>query len=154
MHLYFIRYLTILLTFLNNREDRETELLLKLDDFEMRDHPNKRMISHFKKMIGVTRKRIVVSKSRYNSLKIEFNGLKYGKEKGKKTNDDESTDSYLRDMDSDDEDDDDVIEIDNELNVELNFDACCSSTCRATTINLDSSESVTSAEATQVTTDI
>ena len=146
------------------REDREIELLLKLDDFEMRDHPNKRMISHFNKSIGVTRSRIVVVKKRLNELTIEYEGIKAGectKNKKKKkiiktkiknktsSSDDESSSKYLEMLDTDDDDElddgeevesrddiDDVIEVQDmdQCNLELDFDGTSS---RITSVDID-----------------
>jgi hypothetical protein len=105
-----------------NREDRETELLLKLEEYELRDHPNARMISHFKKMIGVTRKRAKLAKNRYDLLKKEeydkFKKSENNKEVEKKTIaiDDSSA------IDSDDEEDGDTIGDRNDCNIELHFD--------------------------------
>ena len=146
------------------REDREIELLLKLDDFEMRDHPNKRMISHFNKSIGVTRSRIVVVKKRLNELTIEYEGIKARectKNKKKKkiiktkiknktsSSDDESSSKYLEMLDTDDDDElddgeevesrddiDDVIEVQDmdQCNLELDFDGTSS---RITSVDID-----------------
>ena len=114
-----------------NREDRETELLLKLDDFEMRDHPNGRMISHFKKMIGITKNRAVVAKSRYDDLKKEYNELKSsGKKRNKVLKNDSSSSTMAGD---DEEEDDEIIEVGNECNIELNFDGERSTTNRVET---------------------
>ena len=151
------------------REDREIELLLKLDDFEMRDHPNKRMISHFNKSIGVTRSRIVVVKKRLNELTIEYEGVKAGECKKKKkkkilktkikkktsSSDDESSSKYLEMLDSTDYDDklddgdevesrddvDDVIEGQDigQCNLELDFDGSTSRITSSVEIDLNSS---------------
>ena len=124
---------------LTNREDRETELLLKLDDFEMRDHPNGRMISHFEKMIGITKNRAVVAKGRYNDLKKEYKELKSS---GKKRNKVSKNDSGISTMGCDDEiEDDEIIEVGNECDIELDFDGERSSTIRAET-NLDRNASL------------
>ena len=122
----------MLFPLLTNREDRETELLLKLDDFEMRDHPTGGMISHFKKMIDITKNRAVVAKSRYNDLKNEYNELKSS---GKKSNNKVSkNDSSRSSIGCDDkEEDDEIIEVANECNIELNFDGERSSTNRVET---------------------
>ena len=147
------------------REDREIELLLKLDNFDMRDHPNKRMISHFKKSIAVTRSRIVMGKKRLNELTIEYEGVKAGeckkmnkkkkktKIKNKTSSDDESSSSYLEMLDTDDDDElddgeevesrddiDDVIKVQDmgQCNLELDFD-CTSSRITSVDIDLNSS---------------
>ena len=130
----------------------------------MRDHPNKRMISHFNKSIGVTRSRIVVVKKRLNELTIEYEGIKAGectKNKKKKkiiktkiknktsSSDDESSSKYLEMLDTDDDDElddgeevesrddiDDVIEVQDmdQCNLELDFDGTSS---RITSVDID-----------------
>ena len=145
----------IVLSLFINREDRETELLLKLDNFEMRDPPNRKMVSHFNKMIGITQKRMVVAKDRCNELKVEYMGLVRGEKKKEiknktiilKDDDDSISNSYLKDLESDededdddhdsDDEDDDVIELGNECNVQLDFDGCSSSTTRVSSMNED-----------------
>ena len=145
----------MILVCLITREDRETELLLKLDNFELRDHPNRRIVSHIKKLIGITKKRIMVAKSRCNELKGEYNGLvRENKKVKEKTNngkeDDSISDGYLKGLDEDededednDDDDDDVLELKNVCNVELDFDGCSSSTSRVSSIDRNESETST-----------
>ena len=98
-------------------------------------------------MIGIlTKKRIVVAKSRCKELKDEYNGLKVNKDEEKTKNrkeDDCISDSYLKGLESDD--DDDVLELDNEHNVKLDFDGCSSSTSRVS-VNMDKNKSGTSTD--------
>ena len=91
----------LILTFLfyYYREDRETEHLIKLDNLEMRDPPNTRMISHFQKMIGITRNRIVVAKNRSHQLRKKYEegmNLKESKKCRKKNKKDDYTDELLK----------------------------------------------------------
>jgi hypothetical protein len=71
------------------REDRVTELLLKLEDYECRDKPNDRMISHLDKMINTTKGRVEEAKVRYNDLKVEVMKMKKDEEKNKEKEKDE-----------------------------------------------------------------
>ena len=141
---------------------------MKLDEFEMRDYPNERMINHFKKMIGVTKKRIGVAKGRYDGLMKEYNGLVgtserkedeskrvVRKEDGLSVGD-LSGSSYLDALESDDDDDDDDEEgiDDSDCAIELSFNASSSTTSRVDR-QLQKSGSCSSLdEHTQVTTDI
>ena len=137
---------------------------MKLDEFEMRDYPNERMINHFKKMIGVTQKRIGVAKGRYDGLMKEYNGLvgtsemedeknRAGRKEEDVSEDDLSSSSYLDALESDDDDDDEGLD-DNDCEIELSFDGCTSTTSRVDR-NLDKNLSSSSNdEHTQVTTDI
>jgi hypothetical protein len=130
--------------FILYREDRETELILKLHDFEMRDDPNQRIISHFKKGIETTRKRIDIAKARYKALVKEYDALvsmKVGEEReesrdskiGSKEqfvvdiDDNESNTNYLQVLDS--SSDDDIGEDESagsDFGIELSFDASSS----------------------------
>ena len=138
---------------------------MKLDEFEMRDNPNERMIAHFKKMIGVTKKRIGVAKGRYNGLMKEYNGLVGITEKEDERNietrkeeeicnDDLSGTSYLDGLESDDDDDDEEGFDDNDCEIELSFNACTSTTSRVDRQLEKSGSCSSNDEHTQVTTDI
>ena len=69
---------------INDREDRVTKLLLKLEDYECRDHPNGRMISHLNNMINSTKGRLEGAKIRYNDLKDEVGIMKKDELKSRK----------------------------------------------------------------------
>ena len=121
---------------------------MKLDDFEMRDHPNNRMISHLNKMIKTNKKRIGVTKTRYNDLKKEYDDLKLKNkinDKAKNKNDDVYDDdhhhrAYLSVMESDEEDnneDGDDIEVVHQLSDGLDFDATLSKIRKGTDIGYE-----------------
>ena len=65
-----------LLYWFYNREDRETELLLKLDDYECRERSNGRMIDHLNKTISKNKERIRTAKKRYKELNNEMSKMK------------------------------------------------------------------------------
>ena len=115
----------------------------------MRDHPNKRMISHFKKMIGVTRGRIEVAKKRCNQLRKQYDegmNAKMSKKpvKSKKRKDDYN-DRLLEVLESDDDgDEEDVIELGNKCNIDLSFDSNSSSISNRVSDNSESTVSTDS----------
>ena len=74
--LNYIQFTNIGLFVIINREDRETELLCKLEDYEMRDNPNERMISHLNKMIALTKVRVDGAKVRCSDLMDEVKSMK------------------------------------------------------------------------------
>ena len=118
----------------------------------MRDHPNKRMISHFKKMIGVTRGRIEVAKKRYNQLRKQYEEGMMSKMSNKsmksKKKKNDYNDRLLKVLESDDEgDEEDVIELGNECNIELSFDSSSSSISNRV---LDNSESTVSTDSSSI----